>query len=339
MWEFVGAKGTTKRFYRREPSVLNMILMRFAAVIILLMVVAAVFWYFEADHIEDSVGRGEFSYIDSLYFTVVSVTTVGYGDIVPVTEEARMFDAIIITPVRILVWVVFIGTAYQVVSQHRWERFRMTRALNKMKDHVIVAGFGTTGNAAVKELILNGYDEDKLIVIDNNERYVKEAAEAGATSILGDPTSEESLTNAGVKKAGTLIITTPQDDTNVLVVLTAKDLNHKIKVIARVSQHENIKQLRRAGADVIISPSLTSGNLMAMAVSDSDSVELIGDLLTTSRGVNVIQRKVTAKEVGKSPKTLAGLVVIGVVRAGKKFGPKELDGIVLNQNDQLILIG
>ena len=96
---------------------------------------------------------------------------------------------------------------------------------------------------------------------------------------------------------------------------------------------------KRAGADVMISPSLTSGNLMAMAVSNTNSVELIGDLLTTSRGVNVIQRKVTESEIGKLPKELKKFVVIGVVSKGKNIGPNELDGIKLKKNDDIILIG
>jgi voltage-gated potassium channel len=339
MWEFVGSKGVTRRFYRRERSLLGTVVLRLSFAVILLLVVAGVFWHFEGDHIADSNSDGEFSYLDSLYFTIVSVTTVGYGDIVPITEEARMFDAVIITPVRIIVWVVFIGTAYQVIIQNRWERFRMTRALKKMKGHVIVAGYGTTGAAAVNELILTGYDENKLIVIDHDEELIKRAAEAGATGIVGDPTREESLSQAAIKNARTLIITTPQDDTNVLVTLTAKDLNPKLQVIARVGVHENIKQLKRAGADVIISPSLTSGNLMAMAVTSSNRVDLVSDLLTTSRGVNVMQRKALVNEIGKAPKALKGPVVIGVVRGGRNIGPKELDSIQINKDDQLILIG
>ena len=133
----------------------------------------------------------------------------------------------------------------------------MNRTLNRMNGHVIITGFGTTGAATVDELVLNDYNEDNLVVIDNDETRVTAAASAGVTGILGDPTREESLTNAGIQRAKVLIVATHQDDTNVLITLTAKDLNPKIKVISRVSQQENIKQLRRAGADLIISPSLT----------------------------------------------------------------------------------
>ena len=338
MWNIGWTTGSTKRFYRKQPSALRIIGLRLCAVIIIILIVAFIFWAFEKDNIRDEADD-DFTYIDSLYFTVVTVTTLGYGDIVPVTEGARMFDAIIITPIRILVWVLFIGTAYQIVIQNYWERFRMDRSLKNMTGHAIIVGYGTTGTAAVKELINRGYNEKNLIVIDNKEERVKDAADAGATGLLGDPTSEEILNKAGIVGANILIITMHQDDTNVLTTLTAKDLNPKLKVIARVSQEENIKQLKRAGADIIISPSLTSGNLMAMAVSTSNSVELIEDMLTTSRGVNLMQRKVKEVEVNKRPKTIKNCVIIGVVRGGKSIGPKELDRVVLKPDDDVILIG
>ncbi len=327
-----------KRFYSKEPTPMKVLGFRLTFVLVLLLTVAAIFWAFEQENINDEAG-GEFSYIDSLYFTIVTVTTVGYGDIVPITESARMFDAFLITPVRIIVWIMLIGTAYQLVIQNQWEQYKMNRALKKMKGHVILIGYGTTGAAAIKELKLYGYGDNKLVVIDKKGESLKNAAESGATGILGDGASEETLHQAGIKGANILIIATPKDATNVLVSLTAKDLNPKIKVISRVREEENIKQLRRAGVDVIISPSLTSGNLMAMAVSNSNSVELIGDLLSTSHGVNVTQRKVTGTEIGKSPKALKGFIAIGIVRKGRNIGPRELDGIVLKKDDDIIFIG
>jgi voltage-gated potassium channel len=305
---------------------------------VILLVVAGVFWLFEKDHIQDESG-GDFSYLDSLYFTIVTVTTVGYGDIVPVTEEARMFDAFIITPIRILVWIMMIGTAYQLVMQNQWEDFKVNRILKKMKDHIIIVGYGSTGVATLKELRLYKFPENKLVVIDKMEPPLGTAADIGAIGVLGDASSEDTLLLAGIKRASIIIVTTPKDDSNVMITLTAKDLNSRVKIITRVSERENIKQLKRAGADVIISPSLTSGNLMAMAVANSNSVELIEDLITTSRGVNVIQRKITQSEVGKSPKTLKGFITIGIVRKGKNIGPRELDGEVLKQGDDIIYIG
>ncbi len=339
MMEF-GLTGEEKKsYYRKERPALQIIGLRLVFAAVLIMVVAGVFWGLEKDHIKDENEDGDFSYFDSLYFTVVTVTTVGYGDIVPVTEEARMFDALIITPVRIIVWVLFIGTAYQFVIRRFWEESIMKRQMKKMKNHVIVAGYGTTGEATVRELLTNGYEENSLVVVDRDEDRVKEAAEAGATGVLGNPTSEDALLKAGIHQASVLIITLPRDDTDVLITLTARDLNPDIRVISQVSQEENIKLLRRAGADIIISPALTGGNLMAMAVWNRSSAELMGDLLTSIRGVNVHQRKVQEGEVGTKAKSVPGIVVIGVVRKGKNIEAGELDGIVLKPGDEIIYLG
>jgi len=335
----IQAEKLRKRYFRKPIPVMKVLAIRLGAILLVLMILAGVFWGLERDHIHDEYGNGEFSYIDSLYFTMVTVTTLGYGDIVPVTEEARMFDAFIITPIRMGVWIVFLGTAYQLVIQRYLEEFLMQREIEKLKGHVIVAGYSTTGNLAVQELLINGYDEKNLFVIDRSSENVRSAAESGATAIMGDPTSEDILEKAGIRTAGTLIITTPQDDTNVLVSLTAKDLNPSIKIISRVSYQENIKQLKRAGTDVIISPSLTGGNLMAMAVKNSSGVNLIGELLTTSRGSNLVQRDVMDDEVGRSPKSLEGFTVIGVVRGKDDLGPDALDGVELKKGDELVLLG
>ena len=171
-------EGVYRRFYRKAKSPLRIIAERFSLVVIILLTIAAVFWFFHKDHIKDDVEDDEgFTYLDSLYFTIVTITTLGYGDIVPISAEARMFDALIITPIRILVWVLFIGTAYQLVIQRYWERFSMEKKLKGLTGHVIIAGYDATGLATVDELRAKGYDENNLVVIDNREEYVKNAAE------------------------------------------------------------------------------------------------------------------------------------------------------------------
>ena len=132
MWDLGLNRAHIKRFYRKAPSPIRILAIRLTIIITLILVVATLFWAFEKDHIHDATG-GEFSFIDALYFTIVTVTTLGYGDIVPITEQARMFDALIITPVRVIIWVLFIGTAYQLVIQRGWEEFRMNRVIKNLK--------------------------------------------------------------------------------------------------------------------------------------------------------------------------------------------------------------
>lgn len=114
----------------------------------------AVHW-FDRDGLHQSSGE-PISFADVLYFTMITVTTVGYGDIVPVTQQARLFDTFVVTPIRLFVWLIFLGTAYDFLLRRVWERWRMKIIQRHLEGHVVVAGYGTSGSEAVNELIRRG---------------------------------------------------------------------------------------------------------------------------------------------------------------------------------------
>jgi voltage-gated potassium channel len=119
---------------------------RAATLFALLGLVMIVFWL-DRDGLRD-FADGHVSFADVVYFTMVTVTTVGYGDIVPVTGSARLFDALLVTPVRLLVWLIFIGTAYQFVVERILEDTRMRLRQSRLKDHIVICGFGRSGRSA-----------------------------------------------------------------------------------------------------------------------------------------------------------------------------------------------
>ena len=111
--------------------------------------------YFDREGLRDNFD-GEVSFLDVVYFTMISITTTGYGDIAPVSERARLFDALVVTPIRVFVVLLFIGTAYNFVLKRTWDRWRMALLQRNLHGHIIVAGFGETGSEAVDELIARG---------------------------------------------------------------------------------------------------------------------------------------------------------------------------------------
>ena len=146
------------------------------------------------------------------------------------------------------------------------------------------------------------------------------------------------LNKAVITKAKHLIITTSRDDTNVLISLTAKDMNKNIRIIARANQEENTKLLKRSEADIIISPSIAGGHLMAAATHHEHLANLLQDMLTAEHGVKLRERVVNEQEIGRGPKEVKGLVVIGVHRKGKLLDIQELDTTKLKTGDILIFL-
>lgn len=143
--------------------------------------------WFDRDGFRDDVD-GAISFADVLYFTMITVTNVGYGDIVPVTQQARLFDTFVVTPVRLFVWLIFLGTAYNFVLKRVWGKWRMKIIQRHLYGHVVVAGYGTSGSEAVSELVRRGADPKTIVVIESNRAALRAARECGATVMEGDAT-------------------------------------------------------------------------------------------------------------------------------------------------------
>lgn len=329
--------------YLKEKSPLGMVAFRFVLVLFFILLLAIIIWVLEnffdpGGMLDSNDPTGVFSFVDAIYFTMVTVMTVGYGDIVPVSPLARLLDAFLITPGRIFVWLIFIGTAYQFVYQQYREEMELKKLQKKLKDHIIICGYGMTGQAVVDELLNKKYDIEQIVIIDNNEEFIRYAADNNITAILGSASKEIILKKAAIEKASTIIITTGRDDTNVLIGLSAKNLNPDITIISRANEIENKKLLSHSGADYIISPSITGGRLMVLAIKNKLSTELLDDLLTSRYGVDVNEREITIEEIGKKPKSIDGIVVVEVKRGDKKYPASELDSVTLEKGDWLVFI-
>lgn len=308
----------TASTYPRLPN----LLMRVALVLGLLVTVVLVL-YFEGGMRDSKTGEHP-DFLDCVYFALITITTVGYGDIVPETTLARLVDAFFLTPVRFLVLFIFLGTAYQLAFRRFQEEYRMKRAVDKLEGHVIVCGFGGTGRAAVQELLLQGTAPGQIVVLAMEEACLQEAAELGVVAVNGDATREAVLKSVAVERAAHVLICSGRDDTAVLVSLTAHDLNSKAQVIAVCREQENAKLLERSGAHTIVSPATAGGTLMAAATRRAHLVETMQDILSVGGKLQLDERPVSAAEVGKRPGELAGMAVLRVYRDSRYFDVADL---------------
>ncbi|MGY2079923.1 potassium channel family protein [Modestobacter sp. SYSU DS0657] len=283
-----------------------------AAVVLMLTVLIV---YLHRDSYQDSQG-GEISFLDATYYATVSLSTTGYGDITPVTPGARLVNILLITPLRIMFLIVLIGTTLEALTARSREEFRLRRWRSRVRQHVVVCGYGTKGRSAIRALLTTGTDAERIVVVDTDPRMIEEATEAGLTGILGDAGRTEVLRRSAVEKARAVIVAAHRDDASVLITLTVRQLNPTVPITASVREEENASLLRQSGADTVITTAATSGRLLGLSTDQPRVVAAVEDLLTAGRGLDLQQRTVTHSEVGLSPRQLRD-VVLSVTRGGR----------------------
>jgi len=278
-----------------------------------------VFWLDRAG-LDDSLD-GEISFSDIVYFTFVTVTTVGYGDIVPVSDRARLIDALLVTPIRIFVWFIFLGTAYEFIVRRVIEDFRMNAIQQRLESHVIVCGFGFSGRVAARELVAKGQPKEKIIVIDTRPDRLELAADAGHIGLRGDASQEATLREARVASAKAALICLSPDNTAALTVLTVRSLNENIRIVVLVQDEENQQLMRRAGADEVVVPAKMAGFLAADAVASRYTTRFVSDILSSSGGkMRIVERRARETEVGRPFRDVPKQLVVAVERDGKLIG-------------------
>ncbi len=312
------------------------LLLRLALALLLIGIALAGHWFDRAG-LRDNTD-GAISFVDVLYFTTITVTTVGYGDIVPVTDRARMFDTFVVTPIRLFVWLIFLGTAYDFVFKRIWQRWRMQVIQRTLSGHFIVAGHGTSGAEARRELVRRGVSDAAIVVIDQRAARLAEAEADGATVIEGDATHNAVLEAVQIARARSVMISAGRDDTSILIVLTARRLAPNISISVVIHEEENEPLARQAGADVVINPTSFAGLLLAGSTDGPHLTEYMTDLAATSGRVSLRERRATAAEVGKPLAPLGTGLGVRIYRAGKCFGFWEPEAQSLEEGDLIVEI-
>jgi len=263
-----------------------------------LVAVALLGHWLDRDGLRDNFD-GAVSFLDVLYFTVITVTTVGYGDIVPVTTQARMFDTFVVTPVRLFVWLIFLGTAYDFVFKRVWDKWRMKVIQRRLHDHVVVAGYGTSGAEAVAELIKRGAAPETIVVIDDRTTALEIAEACGVAVMEGDATRNAVLEAAQVARASAVIVAAGRDDTSILIVLTARGLAPSVPISVVIKSQDNEAIARQAGANTVINPTSLAGVLLAGSTHGAHIASYIADLAAAEGQVALHEREVLAGEIGQ----------------------------------------
>ncbi len=312
-WSLDPLHMTLRRQPRLRPATQFSIRM---AIMVGMIVVIIAFHWIERDSLKDQID-GHVSFSDVIYFTMISATTTGYGDIVPVTDRARLFDALVVTPIRVFFLLLLAGTAYTFIIKQTWNRWLMKLIQKNLSDHILIAGFGVSNDKALEELLARGTSPKRIVVIDDDREALDRAAECGVAVLQGDASRDETLLAAHVDRAAALLISTGRDDSNILVVLTARKLSESVKISVTIRESDNEDIARQAGADTVINPVSFSGLLLASSLEGPYRADYLSDLATSEGKVMLRERIIGDEEAGRSPQEICSGQIVRLVRDGR----------------------
>ena len=316
-------------------SPLNELVRRIAIALGLMAVMVLLVWVDSEGYTDNQ--DGVVSKTDAIYYATVTMTTTGYGDITPVTTSARLVNAFVVTPLRLLFLIVLIGTTLEVLASQGRNLWRVSRWRKHMHDHVVVVGYGTKGRSAVATLRENGVGTESMVVVDPSKTALEDAHNDGIAVIAGDAARRDVLRRAEVEAARQVIITTDRDDSAVLTTLAVRELNPHAYVVVAVREQVNVPLLRQSGADAVITSSDAVGRLLGLSTLSPSLGQVLEDLLTYGHGLEVAERDLLPREIGKEPQRL-GDQVVAVVRGGQVYRYFEPTVTQLERGDRVIVI-
>jgi len=303
-----------------------------------LLVLSAVIVYLGRYGYRDAAHPGQpLSVLASVYYATVTLSTTGYGDIVPVTDTARLVNTVLITPIRVVFLIVLVGTTLEVLTERTRMNWRITRWRAKVAGQVVVVGYGSKGRAVIRTLTESGVHKQAIVVIDALAQAVAEANAAGLAAVGGDGTRSDVLRQAEVGSARQVVIAVNRDDTAVLVALTARQLNPSATIVAAVREEENRSLLGQSGADHVVVSSDAAGQMLAISTIRPAAAKVIADLLDHGRSLDLFERPAGQAEVGDAARNVAG-VVIAVMRGGEVLASDDPRAARIEEGDQLILV-
>lgn len=251
----------------------------------------------------------DYSFDEALYMTIITVSTVGFQEVRQLSEGGRFFTIfLIITSFGTFAYAISSASKYIFTGTYAryYKRYQMENTISKLENHVVICGFGSNGTEAAERLQALNKD---VVIVEQSEEKIEILRDNKLLFAEGDATDEETLINAGIKKAGSLITTLPKDTDNVFVVLTARELNPNLKIVSRAAIDSSKAKLRIAGADAIIMPDKVGGARMAGFIINQNINRFLDKVAITDQN----EKHITEITADQLPEKLKNATVIEVV--------------------------
>jgi voltage-gated potassium channel len=294
----------------------------------------------------------QWNFADSLYMTFVTISTVGFAEVHPLSTEGRYFTmGLILVSLLIIGYIITTLMSFLFEGQllHTMRERRMKHFLSQVKDHFIICGFGEVGKETAEEL--NKY-KVPFVIVDWDISDADKEKFPGYTMIDGDAADEEILSRARIEKARGLISCLPEDPQNVFTVLTAREMNSKLNIVSRASHERTVSKLEKAGANRVITPKVIAGRRLATvsirpsvsrfleAISSGNEEDVHIESCCLEKGSALIGKTLRESNIGQH----TGAVIIGILNSegslrSNQSNRSTIASIELDQGDELIAMG
>jgi len=290
----------------------------------------------------------DYEWIDAVYMTVITITTVGFGELHPLSTSEKIF-----TSVLILSSIFIVGYSIKVISEYilsnnnigNLRQKKVQKKINTLENHIVVCGYGRNGKQAVQKL--QAYNQP-FVVIEEDEEVI-ERFQDEVLFVSGNAVDDDILMLAGIEKADTLICALPSDADNLFIVLSARQMNSKLKIISRAAQETSYKKLKLAGADNVIMPAKIGGDHMASLVVVPDLVEFLDNLTVSGEQDSINVEQIAFDKICSDGKERAindldlrkktGCSIIGYKNPGGEYIVNPEPSTIIAKDSKLILIG
>lgn len=307
---------------------------RFAGATGLILLVALIA-YLDRSGYSDGAG-GTLTPMDAIYYSTVSLTTTGYGDIYPSSQSARAITAFVITPLRVIFLVLLVGTTVEILTESTRHAWRVRRWRDTVQDHTIVCGYGWKAVNAIEALCGNGVPHERIVVIEPDETRAKVAIAAGHPVVVGSSTRRVNLIEADVHDARAVVVAVDRDDTAVLTVLTIRELNARAVVSATVREQENAHLLKQSGANTVVPSTGAAGRLVGIATFSPALVGVLDDLLNVGSGIDLVEHELGPGEATRLDERHEQVIL--VIRDGESLLWNDPRAEPLRAGDRLVEI-
>lgn len=289
-----------------------------------------------------------YNWVDSLYMTVITIATVGYGEVIPLDDNAKLFTVfLILTSAAIIAFSLSIITEYIVKQSNPRliEHRKVKKMISKFENHVIICGYGRNGKQVAQKLLAH---KRSFIVIETEKEVVDRYQSESTPLLWGDAIDDEVLKKAGIYKAATVICTLPEDADNLFIVLSARQMNKELKIISRASKPSSYRKLKLAGADNVIMPDRIGGDHMASLVVVPDLIEFLDNISLVGDGsVNIeeipsdklTQRKLNQSILDLDIRSRTGCTIIGYKSPKGKYIINPDASQFLEPKSRIIVLG